>query len=160
MDLKKEEKNSTMEKMDKSNTVDKIFDVILVIVKVIVKVLVPLVVMIMITNIIFKEWKEQTDTITTEKRQIISIDFQNEIEGDFVIGLGDLENKYYFFVYEILADGGKKLAKYPADKSIIYDILPDDETAYVEIDTNGTVTVKSIRIYVPKDVITKEYKLN
>lgn len=94
-----------------------------------------------------------------EKTEIISINLSDNTEGSFVLGIETVKDKKYYVAYKILKDGGKKLVKMPIDKSIIYDILEEDENAYIEDITNGFEEKIEIKIYVPKGTITKEYDM-
>lgn len=59
--------------------------------------------------------------------------------------------------YQILDDGGVKLIKFDAEKTIIYKTLKTDDEAYAEIIKDGFEDIKKIKLYVPKNTIKVEY---
>ena len=111
-----------------------------------------------IGNIMYtKAWLQDKNG---ERKEILSINISNKAEGSFVLGVGTVKNKEYYIAYEVLKDNGKKLVKIPIDNSVIYDILEDEENAYIEIVTNGLRQEVETKIYVPKGTITKEYDMS
>lgn len=119
-----------------------------------------LLLVVFLFKVIFDEISSKTRQKNIERKEILSINISNKAEGSFVLGVGTVKNKEYYIAYEVLKDNGKKLVKIPIDNSVIYDILEDEENAYIEIVTNGLRQEVETKIYVPKGTITKEYDMS
>jgi len=103
-------------------------------------------------------WQAARDKIEGISRYpILSLNVSESVSGSFVLGIGRVEEKTYFVVYQVLSDGGRKLLQLPANSAIVYETLEANESAYVEIVYSLGGNIKSSRIYVPKDSIRQEY---
>ena len=95
--------------------------------------------------------------ISTETVQLRTINLDNQTSGPFVFGCGSLKNNSYYACYEVLEDGGLKLAQYPTSVTIIYETLKENETAYAEVSVNGLGKVVGVKMYIPENSIQTEY---
>ena len=98
--------------------------------------------------------------VTTEKVFLESINYESTVTGRWILGSDYISDKQYYVAYEILEDGGKKLFKMDAEKTIIYDILKENDTAYLEIEKNGNGVIKAMRLYVTDGTIVRDYDLS
>lgn len=110
----------------------------------------------------FRDLNSDDDVIV--KYSISSTNYDEDIEGEslqFIIGKGSVSEKGYYVVYQILEDGGKKLLKLDAEKTIIYDNLEEGEMPYVELGKkNISGEYLQIKLYVPKGTIQEKYDLS
>ena len=83
--------------------------------------------------------------------------YKSNYEDYFTIGHRRIDRNDYYLSYQILDDGGVKLIKFDAEKTIIYKTLKTDDEAYAEIIKDGFEDVKKIKLYVPKNTIKVEY---
>ncbi|MCI8364935.1 MAG: hypothetical protein HFG34_08305 [Eubacterium sp.] len=96
----------------------------------------------------------------TECFNLISINFSEDLKGDFVLGTGSIKQNKYFIAYKENEDGSKKYYKMSVDQTKIYDTLEEGSTAYAEVDKNGLGITLEIRLFVPCNTITEEINLN
>lgn len=59
----------------------------------------------------------------------------------------------YYLVYEEVDDGGKKLSKFKAEDTIIYETLEENEKPYAEIkkEANNSKRIIEVKVYIPKN---------
>ena len=97
--------------------------------------------------------------VETEMINIVTLNYETDIKGSFILGFGNMSTKKYYVAYKVLDDGGKQLIEMDAEDVIIYDSLGNDEQAYLEIDKNyyGRETAK--RLYIPQNTIIEDYEL-
>lgn len=119
-----------------------------------------LIILTIVVTIIGMHRSAQEEIIPQEKTYLTSIDYQNNISGAFVLGIGSIRNTGYYAAYQELSDGGLKLVKLESDITVVYQDLKENEKAYFETRTDGLGTVKSIKLYVPKNTIKQEYSFN
>lgn len=96
------------------------------------------------------------DEVSVSTVDLRSINYQNVLEGSFTLGCGKLDGQDYYTCYQVLDDGGLKLVKFEAEKTVIYETLTSGN-AYAEISTDGWGYTKEIKLYVPQDTIQTEY---
>lgn len=96
------------------------------------------------------------DEVSVSTVDLRSINYQNVLEGSFTLGCGKLDGQDYYTCYQVLDDGGLKLVKFDAEKTVIYETLTSGN-AYAEISTDGWGYTKEIKLYVPQDTIQTEY---
>lgn len=89
-----------------------------------------------------------------------SIEYTSNSSGAFIIGIGQLKNREYYVAYALQEDGGKKLVKYRADITIIYETLNENDEVYAEVVYNGFGNIGEVKLYLPKNTIKEEYDLN
>lgn len=106
------------------------------------------------------DMKDKSSQITTQTFNIVSLDFNTSLNGNFVLGTGKLEDEQYYVCYKVLEDGGKKLTEIPCDITTIYDTLKSDENAYLEEDRNYYDGLRAVRLYVPENTIQQSYDLS
>ena len=99
---------------------------------------------------------KQGNEVSVSTVDLRSINYQNVLEGSFTLGCGKLDGQDYYTCYQVLDDGGLKLVKFEAEKTVIYETLTSDN-AYAEISTDGWGYTKEIKLYVPQDTIQTEY---
>lgn len=103
---------------------------------------------------------ELHEDITTQTVQLKSVEYENALDGQFILGCGSVNSESCYICYEILEDGGIKLLKLNAAKTTIYETLSENEMAYAEIDVNGFGEKKEIRLFLPKNTIQVEYNMS
>lgn len=108
---------------------------------------------------LMKELKSAGET-TTETSGVLSIAYQEDIRGTFVLGMGTVSGEEYYTCYERLEDGGITLLKLDAETTIIYQTLDEGEEAYVEKQVTKSGRVTSAKLYVPTDTVQREYNLD
>lgn len=102
---------------------------------------------------------DDANKVTTETVHLKSINYSSVVDGSFFLGCGSIGTDSYYVCYEILEDGGVTLIKLDANKTIIYEKLAEDETAYAEISQNGWGEIKGIKLYLPQNTIQVDYDL-
>lgn len=111
-------------------------------------------------------YKKKSSNFTYDTVELASISLDSQLEGEyhggsrFRYGYGYINEQMYYVVYEVLSDGGLYLSKLDAEKTIIYETLPEGETAYVEVKRNGFGRIVENKLYVPDGSICREYDLS
>lgn len=95
-----------------------------------------------------------------ETEEIYSIGIKSSNNGNFVLGTGSVSGKLYYVTYKKLDNGGKQLVKYPAEKTVIFETLNDNENTYVEVSKSIMGNIMTINLYLPKNTIIEEYSIN
>ncbi len=75
-------------------------------------------------------------------------------DGEFIVGVGkikryDSENKHYSFFCDS-EDVGMKFFAFDAEKTLIYDSLPEGEKPYAELVEDKEGTLVQVRMYIPE----------
>lgn len=102
--------------------------------------------------------KSVSNEITVVTIQLRSIDYQNNVQGRFALGCGNVNETEYYVCYQEIDDGGLSLTKFEAEKTIIYETLTSNN-AYAEVSINGFGEIKKVKLYVPEDTVQMEYDL-
>lgn len=104
-----------------------------------------------------KDYKEKKDQKTEETVELYNINILTEPNGDFFLGCGNINGVQYYTAYKKADNGGYELYKMRTDRTVIYPELEKNETAYAIITKNGFDTIKEIKLYVPRNMVYKEY---
>lgn len=105
---------------------------------------------------VLSDVKKQGEEVTVSTVALRSINYQNVLEGSFLLGCGKLDGQDYYTCYQVLDDGGLKLIKFKSEQTVIYETLTSGD-AYAEISVDGWGFTKEIKLYVPQDTIQTEY---
>lgn len=118
---------------------------------------------------VYSEFQEMLKSKNSEEEinivNLVAIDLQIKekisIEETFVLGTGSISNKNedYYFAYEVLEDGGKKLYKMNVNTTIIYDDLSNEEKAYAVVISKSNKILKT-NLHVPVGTIIENINVN
>lgn len=91
-----------------------------------------------------------------EKHDLLSIKTDDRYSGSFILGCGSINNIDYYFFYYKEYDGGIQKMRMPCYRTLIYEV---DSSPYVEF-RKVLRDIIDVKIYVPKNTIIREFKLN
>ena len=116
-------------------------------------------IMLLLFDNIADQLKDARET-EIETTSILSVTYQENVSGRFILGTGTIRGTEYYACYEQLEDGGIALLKLNAETTVIYQTLPEGEAAYVEKEVTKLGSIQSAKLYVPTNTVQKDYNLN